>query len=134
MVNTLNLDPEVIAKVAGPALSLIVGGLVKHYVEARSKVVSFIGHASAFTLQGENPMAIHTHSVVVRNTGRKAAKNVRLIHAVLPINMPFIHPFSIPSSGTLKVPEGSSSLSSSQRNRSPCPTSTFRRYFGVRST
>lgn len=83
----MNLDPEVIAKVAGPALSLVVGGLLKHYTEARSKVVSFIGHASAFTIQGENPAVIHTHSVVVRNTGRKAAKNVRLTHAVLPINI-----------------------------------------------
>ncbi len=83
----MNLDPEVIAKIAGPALSLIVGGVVKHYAEARSKVVSFIGHASAFTLQGEKPVIIHTHSVVVRNAGRKAAKNVRLVHAVLPINI-----------------------------------------------
>ena len=78
----MNIDPEVIAKIAGPALSLIVGAQIKHYVEARSKVVSFTGHASAFTIQGENPAVIHTHSVVVRNAGRKAATNVRLVHAV----------------------------------------------------
>ena len=83
----MNLDPEIIAKVLGPLLSLLVGGLIKRYTEARSRVVSFIGHASAFTLQGENPAVIHTHSVVVRNTGRKSANNVRLSHAVLPTNI-----------------------------------------------
>ena len=103
----MNLDPEVIAKIAGPALSLIVGGVVKHYAEARSKVVSFIGHASAFTLQGENPVVIHTHSVVVRNAGRKAAKNVRLVHAVLPINITVYPPvlYSIE-----RNPEGSGEI------------------------
>lgn len=87
MAETMNFDPEVVAKIAGPALSLVVGAAIKHYAEARSKVVSFIGHASAFTLQGENPVVIHTHSVVVRNAGRKVAENVRLVHAVLPINI-----------------------------------------------
>jgi hypothetical protein len=87
----MNIDPDVVAKVAGPLLSLLVGGLLKHYTEARSKIVSFIGHASAFTIQGETPVVIHTHTVVVRNAGRKAAKNVRLSHAVLPINIT-VHP------------------------------------------
>ena len=81
------LDPEIIAKVAGPVLSLLVGAVLKHYTEARSKVVSFIGHASAFTIQGENPVVVHTHAIVVRNAGRKAATNVRLSHAVLPLNI-----------------------------------------------
>ena len=63
MAILMNFDPEVIAKVAGPALSLVVGGLLKHYTEARSKVVSFIGHTSAFTIQDENPAVIHTHTV-----------------------------------------------------------------------
>ncbi len=83
----MNFDPEVIAKLAGPLLSLVVGAVIKHYTEARSRVVSFIGHVSAFTLQGEQNSVIHTHSVVVRNAGRKAAHNVRLTHGVLPINI-----------------------------------------------
>ena len=103
----MNLDPEVVAKIAGPALSLVVGAVIKHYAEARSKVVSFIGHASAFTLQGENPVVIHTHSVVVRNAGRKVAKNVRLVHAVLPINITVYPPvqYSIE-----RNPEGSGEI------------------------
>jgi hypothetical protein len=107
MANPMNIDPEVIAKIAGPALSLIVGALIKHYTEARSKLVSFIGHASAFTLQGDSPTVIHTHTVVVRNAGRKAASNVRLTHAVLPVNITVYPPvqYSIE-----RNPEGSGEI------------------------
>ena len=90
----MNFDPDIIAKVAGPVLSLIVGALIKHYAEARSKVVSFIGHASAFVVQGEYPTSVHTHSIVVRNAGRKAATNVRLAHAVLPPNITVYPPIN----------------------------------------
>jgi len=45
------------------------------------------GHVSAFTLQGEQPTAVFTHSVVVRNAGRLAARNVRLGHLNLPQNV-----------------------------------------------
>jgi hypothetical protein len=83
----MNLDIDSIAKIAGPLLSLAAGALVKHYTEAKSKLVSFIAHASAFNIQGEHPTTVHTHTVVVRNAGRRVAKNVRLVHAVLPVNI-----------------------------------------------
>ncbi|HAL56852.1 MAG TPA: hypothetical protein DCP63_10345 [Bacteroidetes bacterium] len=88
----MTIDPDLIAKVCGPLLSLIVSATIKHYAEARSKVVSFIGHVSAFTLQDEQHTVVHTHSVVVRNAGRKAASNVRLTHGVLPINVTLYPP------------------------------------------
>lgn len=81
------LDPDLIAKIAGPSLSLVIGAALKQYTEARSRVVSFIGHVSAFTLQDEQHTVVHTHSVVVRNAGRRAAHNVRLAHGVLPPNV-----------------------------------------------
>ncbi len=83
----MEFDADSIAKVAGPLLSVIVGAIAKHYTEARSRLVSYIGHVSAFTVQTDPPMVIHTHSVIVRNTGRKAATNVRLTHGVLPPNI-----------------------------------------------
>jgi hypothetical protein len=82
----MTIDSDVLAKIASPVLSLVLGALVKHYTEARSRVVSFVGHVSAFTLQGQHPITVHTHSIVVRNIGRKAAKNVRLSHGFLPEN------------------------------------------------
>jgi hypothetical protein len=86
------LDPDVIAKIAGPTLSLVIGAVLKKYTEARSRVVSFLGHVSAFTLQDEEHTVVHTHSVVVRNAGRRAARNVRLTHGVLPPNVTIYPP------------------------------------------
>jgi len=88
----MNIDIDALAKIVGPILSLVVGALIKHYSEARSKLVSFLTHASSFTLQGQQPTVIHTHSVVVRNAGRKAASNVRLTHASLPFNVTIYPP------------------------------------------
>lgn len=83
----MTFDTEIIAKILAPLLSLIVGAIIKHYSEARANVVSFIGHVSSFNLQDEKHTVVHTHSVVVRNAGRKAAHNVRLTHTVLPPNV-----------------------------------------------
>jgi len=83
----MTFDADTFAKVVGPLLSLLIGAVIKHYAEARAKVVSFIGHVSSFTLQDEQHTVVHTHSVVVRNAGRKAAHNVRLAHTVLPPNV-----------------------------------------------
>lgn len=88
----MNIDADVVAKVLGPLLSLIFGAVVKRYTEAKSKVVSFIGHVSAFTLQDGERTVVHTHSVVVRNAGKKAAHNVRLVHGVLPVNITIYPP------------------------------------------
>lgn len=88
----MTIDPEIIAKLAAPSLSLVVGAIIKHYTEARSRVISFIGHVSAFTLQDEQKTVVHTHSVIVRNAGQKAAQNVRLTHGVLPANVTLYPP------------------------------------------
>lgn len=87
----MQIEPDLLAKIAGPIISAIIGGILKIYAEGKSSLVSFIGHVSAFTLADEQRSVVHTHSVVVRNAGRKAAKNVRLSHAVLPLNIT-IHP------------------------------------------
>ena len=81
------LDLEAFAKVASPIFTLIVGALIKRYTERHPKLLSFLGHVSAFTLQDEQKTAVFTHAVVVRNAGRIAAKNVRLGHMNLPQNV-----------------------------------------------
>lgn len=103
----MSIDPDLIAKIAGPALSLVIGAVLKNYTEARSRVVSFIGHVSAFTLQDEQHTVVHTHGVVVRNAGRRAARNVRLTHGVLPPNVtiypPVQHSFERNSDGSGEI-------------------------------
>ncbi|GBE16211.1 hypothetical protein BMS3Abin15_00023 [bacterium BMS3Abin15] len=83
----MSYDIELIAKVISPIIILLVSALIKHYTERRSKLVSFIGHISSFTLSGENQTLIFTHSIVVRNAGRKSANNVRVGHNFLPPNI-----------------------------------------------
>ena len=81
------VDAESLAKVLSPLLTLVVGAAIRRYLERRPRLISFIGHVSTFSLLGEQPTVVFTHSVVVRNAGRLAAKNVRLGHLNLPLNV-----------------------------------------------
>ena len=67
-------------------LGAFVGAAITKRVEGKADVVSFWGHASAFTISnlGQPPFVIHTHDVVIQNVGKKPANNVRVSHAVLP--------------------------------------------------
>ena len=83
----MNFDIVTIARLIAPLITLIIGAIIKHYTERRSKIISFIGHVSSFTLNNEERTPVFTHSVIVRNAGRKAAKNIRLGHNVMPPNV-----------------------------------------------
>ena len=74
------MDIDLIAKVAAPLLSLVVAALIKHYLEGKSRLVTYIGHVSAFP-NNSGPRT-HTHSVVLQNAGKKSAVNVRVPHGV----------------------------------------------------
>jgi hypothetical protein len=81
------MDVDTAAKLAAPIITLIIGAIIKHYTTARPKVISYIGHISSFNVTGDNPFIVNAHSVIVRNTGSRAATNVRLSHYVLPQNI-----------------------------------------------
>lgn len=82
------MDTDLILRLASPLLTLVFGAIIKYYTEERSKIISFLGHVSVFTLQGENKdesnSSVFTHSIIVRNAGRRTAKNIRLGHNILP--------------------------------------------------
>lgn len=79
------IDWSVVATIAAPIIALFVGAALDRYLERRARVVSYLGHASGIRLtRPDGPVVVNSHSVVVRNAGRSAAKNVRLGHAVLP--------------------------------------------------
>ncbi|MHB9075641.1 MAG: hypothetical protein ACYC6G_19215 [Desulfobaccales bacterium] len=81
----MSIDWSVVATIAAPIVALLVGAFVERTFENRSRVISYFGHVSGirFTREGQ-PFHINTHSVVIRNAGRKTATNVRLGHATLP--------------------------------------------------
>jgi len=77
---------EAIAKILSPILTIILGAILKRYFERRAKIVSFIGHVSAFKIHGDQDIDVFTHSIIIRNTGNKSAKNIRIGHNSLPPN------------------------------------------------
>lgn len=78
------MDLDVIAKLLAPIITGIVGWLIKEYLEARPKLITYMVHASAIPLHDEKKTSVNTHSIVVRNAGKKTAHNVRIGHAWLP--------------------------------------------------
>lgn len=82
----MEIDWTLVARYAAPLLALFVGAALNRLLENRPKLVTYLANAAAIQVpvpQG-GPMQVHTHSVVVRNGGRKAATNLRLGHSVLP--------------------------------------------------
>jgi len=82
----MTIDWSAVATIAAPIIALFVGVWVNRRFESRPALVSYFGHVAAFVHKPATgqPIHVHTHSVVLRNAGRRSATNVRLHHAVLP--------------------------------------------------
>jgi hypothetical protein len=80
----VTIDWELVVKIAVPLGALVLGKCLDRILSNKPKLISYIGHVSTFTLQGEQAARVFAHSVVLRNTGRVAAENVRVGHYVLP--------------------------------------------------
>lgn len=78
----MTIDWNIVATIASPIVALFIGAFLNHLLENRAKVVSYLGHVSGIRLKSEHH--VNTHSVVLRNAGRKTANNVRLGHNILP--------------------------------------------------
>ena len=75
--------------VVSPLIAAISSFLIKRYAEAKPKLITYLIHASAIPLSGipDNPQVntqVNSHSIVLRNIGRKTAHNLRIGHFVLP--------------------------------------------------
>jgi len=69
-----------IATVAAPLLAVLLNWLL----ERRPNLISYMGYASGFLAKDPSSPPIFTHSVVIKNVGRKSATNIRVGHGVLP--------------------------------------------------
>jgi hypothetical protein len=65
----MNVDWDIIIKISVPLVTLILGKYLDQWLAKRPKLISYLGHTSAFTLRGDNPVVVHTHAIVVRNVG-----------------------------------------------------------------
>ena len=82
----MTIDWDLIVRIGVPIVCLFIGALLDRWLENKPKITTYFGHVAALTArpQGMAPFQVHTHSVVIRNAGRKAATNLRLGHTVLP--------------------------------------------------
>lgn len=92
-----SVDADSLVKVLSAVVTALVGFAWKRYMEARPKVVQFFVHSGAVSIPAASPAPgqptptagiVHTHALVIRNTGAKSATNLRVGHHRLP-------PFSI---------------------------------------
>jgi hypothetical protein len=84
----VDINWVVLATIIGPLLAAAAAVALDRWLERRPKLISWLGHASAVRMppaqpQGQ-PYDIYTHTVVVRNAGRRSANNMRLGHFHLP--------------------------------------------------
>ena len=82
----MTIDWQVVATIAAPLIALFAGIWINRAFESRPRLVTFFGAVSVFNYTAPNGtrLVVHTHDVVVRNTGRKSAHNLRLGHQSLP--------------------------------------------------
>lgn len=84
----MNIDWNLVAAVGMPIVSLFIGAFINHLFESRPRLISHLGFISSHRLEpkpdGTQSAIVNTHSVIIKNTGRKAATNVRLGHNFLP--------------------------------------------------
>ena len=80
------VDWQIFATLAAPIVALFLGVWVNRRFENRPVLLSHWGHVSSFNYQKGDGVTgiVNTHSVVIRNAGRRAATNVRLSHTILP--------------------------------------------------
>ena len=81
------IDLSLAASIAEKIVLLGVGAFFARLIEMRERMVAFYGHVGEFRLDpgadappGTQLGAVHTHTVVIRNAGRRAAHNVRVPH------------------------------------------------------
>lgn len=86
------METEQIFKVVSPILTFVLGIISKLYFEEKSKLITYVSHISSFTLNDEHKTRVHAHSIIVRNNGRKAAKNIRICHKTFPENVQVFPP------------------------------------------
>jgi hypothetical protein len=82
------MSPEVYAIIIAPIATLFIGVALNRFIEDRPRLISYISNTFGISINlpesDGKTYRVHSHSITIRNTGRKAAKNVRIGHNVLP--------------------------------------------------
>lgn len=86
----MTIDWDIAIKVIMPLITLFLGAWLKEVLDKKEKLIAYYGHVASFKLtktdEAPEDKWVFAHSVIVRNSGKKTANNVRLGHNVLPYN------------------------------------------------
>jgi hypothetical protein len=77
------IDLSVLGRIAEAAVLVVLGIFINRWFERRPRLIAYYLHVGAFQLQPSGGLPggpVHTHSIVIQNTGKLAAHNVRLPH------------------------------------------------------
>src|SRR6266446_2859538 len=104
----MTIDWPLAVSVGIPILTLFLGAWVQRWFEKRPVLTSYFGHVSAFkwTDNTGKKHDIFTHSVVVKNNGKRSANNVRIRHQ----NLPDFTVSPAEDYTVVKLPEGGSDI------------------------
>ena len=84
----MKIDWIIVSQIAGPVIAIFVGAAINKFFSERERLIAFYGHIASHALdsvvEGKEVTRINTHTVIVRNSGRKTATNVRIRHSILP--------------------------------------------------
>ena len=83
----MKVDWDIVIKIIVPLGTLVLGKYLDRWLSRRPKLISYLGHTSAFNMRAPPPVTVHTHAIVVRNAGRATANQVRVGHHFLPDNI-----------------------------------------------
>ncbi len=79
------IDWDLFSRIAIPLLTGALGIIIKDVLERRPRLICYYGYSAAIRVKADSgPVPVHTHSVVVANTGRNVAQNIRVGHHTLP--------------------------------------------------
>lgn len=82
----MNIDFDLFVKIFSPILGVCLGIFLERRFKEKPNLISYISQASAIytkTPEGK-PLNVHTHSIVLQNSGTKPANNLKIGHNVLP--------------------------------------------------
>jgi len=90
----MSIDWIIIATIGGPILGAAIGVWLDQKFENRPKLIVYYGHISEFDVNSASgtPLKVHTHSIIIRNAGRRSAKNVRIGHFIAGVDFKILPP------------------------------------------
>jgi len=82
----MHINWDIVTRIAVPLITLILGIILTKWAEDKPRLITYLSHTFAIstTTPFGQTLTVHTHSIIVRNVGKKAAKDVRIGHATLP--------------------------------------------------